>query len=200
MVGLLCFGGCKFLAPMMYVLTGEGDIKAEYTGLKGKRVAVFCRPVGELKVRDSGVTKEISKQVVIRLRNNVKKIDLVARNEVDQWYDENANDDFVAIGKGVKADFVVGIDLESFSLYQGANVYRGNATAAITIFDIKDHGEVVFEKKPLKVLFPPNSDVSTSDRPESEFRQKFAEKLAETIARHFYDYPISDDFALEGEY
>ena len=197
---LLCFSGCKFLAPMMYVLTGEGDIKAEYTGLKEKRVAVVCRPVGELKVRDSGVAKEIAHQVGKRLRANVKKIELVDRKEVDDWCDKNANEDFVAVGKGVKADLVVGIELESFSLYKGADVYRGDASVAMAIYDIKDHGRTDWDKHGIKILYPPNSDISASDRPESEFRKNFVDRVAEVLARHFYDYPIADDFALEGKF
>ncbi len=198
-VAVFC-SGCQPLASALYVMSGEGDIKAQYAGLKEKRVVVVCRSVSALQYQNSGAAKEIAKQVGIRLKSHIKKVDLVPRNDIDHWMDENNNDDFVAIGKGLKADLVVGIDLESFSLYQGANVYRGNAVTNVTVYDIKDRGEIAWDRKLPKILFPPNSDVPASEKPEAEFRQKFVEKIAETIAHQFYDHPLAEDFAVEGDY
>ncbi|HZZ73431.1 MAG TPA: hypothetical protein VFE24_14350, partial [Pirellulales bacterium] len=69
--------GCQPIATVLYVLSGAGDIKAEYTGLKEKRVAVVCHTLTQLQYRDSGVAKDIAKQVGTRLKQHIGKIELV---------------------------------------------------------------------------------------------------------------------------
>ncbi len=46
--------GCNLIATTMYIIDGQ-NTKAEFTGLKGKRVAVVCRPITSLHFRDSSV-------------------------------------------------------------------------------------------------------------------------------------------------
>ena len=199
LLSVICLAGCQPIATMLYVLSGAGDIQAEYTGLKGKRVAVVCHPLVQLLYRNAGVAKDIAKQVSKKLKEHDSTIQLVSRKDIDDWADKNDNTDYVAIGKGVKADMVVGIDLESFSDLEGATLYRGQAICKIAVYDVKVGHDPVWERPMPKLLYPPNSAQPANDCPEPEFCRKFVDTLAESIARHFYDHPVADDFGRDAD-
>ena len=196
---LTSLAGCQPIATMLYVLSGAGDIKAEYTGLQGKRVAVVCHPLVQLQYRNSGVCKDIAKQVGKKLKEHDSSIQLISRTDVDRWTDENNSEDYVALGKGLKADMVVGVDLELFSDLEGATLYRGQAICKIAVFDVKVGHDPVWERHMPKLLYPPNAAQPANDCPEPEFCRKFVDTLAESIARHFYDHALADDFGKDAD-
>jgi hypothetical protein len=97
----------------------------------------------------------------------------------------------------MKADIVVGVDLESFDIFQGQTLYQGKANASIRVYDCKDGNKIVFEKHIPQSLYPPNSAVPTSDRTEGEFRREYILVLADQIARHFYAHDAYADYAQD---
>jgi hypothetical protein len=203
LLALVAAGGCaNGLANVMYIFQGRNDVKAQYAGLSGKRVAVVCRPLATMQYRNANPAKDMGQYVSNLLKENVPKIQLVSRNEVDKWIDENESnfDDFAAIGEALKADVVVGIELESFTIYQGSTtLYQGKADAQVAVYDIKKGGEQVWSTRLPQVVYPPNTAVASSDMPENEFRRRFMTKLAEHVARYFYDHDSSVDFAMDAE-
>ena len=57
---LSCSSGCRSaIATAMYLFKGD-DVNAEYTGLKGKKVAVVCRPPADLNYSNSTWAKILS--------------------------------------------------------------------------------------------------------------------------------------------
>jgi hypothetical protein len=132
LAGMGAGSGCTMMATAMYIIQGSST-KAEFNGLKGKRVAVVCRPVTSLHFRDSSVSRDLAKQVGIMLSKHVSKLTIVDQREVSEWADENNWDDYADIGKALNADMVVGIDLEEFSLYQGQTLYQGKANLKIVV-------------------------------------------------------------------
>ena len=75
--------------------------------------------VRTLQFADSTVPRDLVRQVGERLTKKVKKIKVVDEREVSEWTDENSWQKFTEVGKALKADMVVGIELERFSLQQG---------------------------------------------------------------------------------
>ena len=63
--------GCNLMATAMYIIDGQ-NTKADFNGLKGKRVAVVCRPVTSLHFRDSSVSRDLAKQVGLLLEERVQ--------------------------------------------------------------------------------------------------------------------------------
>ena len=47
-------------------------------------------------------------------------------------------EDYLEIGKALKAEKVVGIDIESFSVLDGQTLFRGRATVSIRVYDVAD--------------------------------------------------------------
>ncbi|NLY00549.1 MAG: hypothetical protein GXY83_31015 [Rhodopirellula sp.] len=193
---LPAISGCaSALATAVYLVKGTNE-DPEFTGLREKKVAVVCRPLVELQYRNASVARDISHQVVLRLKQNVRKIEVVDERKVAEWTDENAWDEYPEIGKAIDANLVLGIDLEEFSLYQGQTVYQGKATVSLKVYDCTT-GEVVFQKRVPQVIYPPNRVVAASDVQENAFRQQFVGVLADQIGKLFYPYDRYTDFAMD---
>jgi hypothetical protein len=188
--------GCTLLATAMYIIEGT-NTKAAFTGLKGKRVAVVCRPVSSLHFRDSSVARDLAKQVGVLLEKNVSKIELIDQRDVFEWADENNWDEYVEIGKAVNADMVVGLDLEEFSLYQGQTLYQGRANLKIEVYDVAQGKQPVFEKNLPQAIYPPNAAIPSGEKPEPQFRRQFVNHLSQVIARYFFDHDATVDFASD---
>jgi hypothetical protein len=191
---LLIATGCNLMATAMYVVSGQ-NTPAEFSGLKGKKVAVICRPVTSLHFRDSSVARDLAKQVSVLLERNVKNIKLIDQREVFEWADENSWDEYTEIGKALNADMVVGIDLEDFSLHHGQTLYQGKANIHLLVYDMSKSREPAFEKNLPQAVYPPTAPIPASDSQEAHFRRKFVAYLARQIAHHFYDHDSTVDFA-----
>ena len=201
--GLLAIGlaltaaaGCNMVATAMYVISGQ-NVAADYSGLKGKRVAVVCRPVISLQYKNTTVSRDLAKQIGQLLTKNVDGIKVKDQREIDQWTDEHEWEEYVEIGKAVDVDMVLGIDLEEFELYQGQTLYQGKANLTIAVYDVSKGKDPVYEKHLPQTHYPPNTSIPAGDLPEAQFRRKFVGVLAEQIARYFYDHDSTVDFASD---
>ncbi len=195
-LALALASGCSVLATAMYIIEGT-NTKADFNQLKGKRVAVICRPVTSLHFRDSSASRDLAKQVGILLQQHVSKIELIDQRDVFEWADENSWDEYYEIGKALDADMVVGLDLEEFDLYEGQTLYKGKANVKIQVFDLAQGTQPVFERHLPQAVYPPNAAIPAGDKPESHFRRQFVDHLAQLIARYFYDHDATVDFASD---
>jgi hypothetical protein len=196
-VGCLGLAGCtQVLLTGMFLLKGM-ETEPEFEGLKGKMTAVVCRPLVELQYSSSDAATLLAREVGSRMVQRGKKIRVVNAQKVEEWTDEHDWDKFAEVGKALKADYVVGIELEEFSLYQGQTLFQGRATVHVTVHDVNDDGKAVYEKRLDRIVYPPNSGVSTTDKTEAQFRREFTAFVAERIGRCFYPFDHRDDAALD---
>jgi len=190
--------GCtSALATAVWLVKGP-NIDAEFDGLREKRVAVVCRPMVGLTYRNSGVAKQIARQMNRLLAQNVRKIEVIDQRKVDEWIDEHNWDEYTEIGEALQADMVVGVDLERFSIYPGQTVYQGRANVVLKVYDCQS-GELVSERRLPAVVYPPNSPSSAETQQEADFRREYVAILADQIARHFYPHDPHADFALDAK-
>lgn len=196
-IGCLGLAGCtQVLLTGAFFLKGV-ETQPEFVALKGKKTAVVCRPLVELQYSGSDAAGMLAREVGRRMVERGKKIEVVSAQKVEEWTDEHDWDEFTEVGKALKSDYVVGIELEEFSLYQGQTLYQGRATVHVTVHDVKDDGKTVYEKRLDRIIYPPNSGVSTSDKTEEQFRRDFTAVVAERIGRNFYAFDHRDDAALD---
>ncbi|GAF68683.1 unnamed protein product, partial [marine sediment metagenome] len=179
------------------------SIDAEYDGLEGKKVVVVARPLVELKYRNTSAAKDLARQLSILLRENVSKIEVIDQRKVAEWTDANVWDEYTEIGEALEADMVVGIDLQDFTIYKGQTLYQGKASVVLAVYDCTDlfdnaaGSQPVFEKELPQAVYPPNTAIPTSEKPEVEFRREFVRVLADQIGRHFYAHDAHADYALD---
>lgn len=196
-VALLPALGCRSaMATAVYLWKGT-DVDPDFGELKEKKVAVVCRPLTNLQYRNATVGRDLAQQVSLLLQEKVPKIRVIEQRKVAKWTDENTWEEYREVGKALKADMVVGIDLEAFNLLQGQTLYQGTASATVHVFDCKKGGKEVFVKSLPQSKYPPNAGVPTSERLEPEFRREFIKVLADQIGRHFYAHDPHADLGLD---
>lgn len=191
----ITLGGCSTLGTIAYLIQ-PNDVPAEFDGLRGKHVAVVCRPIVELQFSDAGSARELAAIVGALVRQNVRKVKVISQQEVARWIDENDWVDYGTLGKAVDADMVVGIDLEQFRIHEGTTLYRGRGSAIVRVFDV-DEESMVFERRLEDFAYPGTGGVPTTDRSESQFRAMFLQIFGRRIARLFHSYESRMSFAEE---
>ena len=180
LLSLVAAGGCQsVLFTAMYIFQGTTD-PAAFDGLNKKKVVVVCRQASGMEFSDPNVTKDLDKLATVRLAKNGRKIEVIDPSKVERRQDENSWDEFLTVGRAMKAEMVVGIDLEEFGIRQGQTVLQGRATATVKVVDCKT-GKEVFSKPITPLLYPPNHVVSVTEWSEAEFRRKFEERAGRAV-------------------
>ena len=196
LLSLATAAGCQtVLFSAMYLFQGTTQA-AEFNDLNKKQVVVVCRQASGMEFSDPNVAKDLDKLITQRLEKNGYKITVIEPAKVQRWEDENSWDEFLTVGRAMKAEMVVGVDLEQFSIREGQTVYQGKANATVKVVDCKT-GKEAFSKSIPPLVYPPNHVLSTADRQEAEFRREFEEILAERLARFFYAHDPNDDVGLD---
>ena len=113
------------------------DIPAEWDGLKGKKVVVVCRPLTD-EFSNTGAARALAEAICDRLKAHVKKIQIIDPEKVAKLRDEKGIDDYLEIGRRLKAEKVLGVDIESFSVLDGQTLFRGRSTVSIQVYDVAE--------------------------------------------------------------
>jgi len=188
--------GCGPIATIAWLIHGPEMIPAEFDGLKGKRVAVVCLDANSLS-GPGGEADAVGKAVTMLLTRNVSEIKMVRQSEVADWLDSHGDDvtDYRDVGRGVKADMVVGIDLLAFNLHEGKTLLKGRSKVGVKVYDMKKGGgELVYEAAPKEIAWPKEGARHVTEN-EAGFRTVFIGMLAEQIARDFYAVELASSFS-----
>ena len=197
---LVVLPGCGPVATIAWLIHGPEMIPAEFDGLKGKRVAVVCLDANSLS-GPGGEADAVAKAVALTLQRNVPDIKMVRQNEVADWLDSHGDDvtDYRDVGRGVKADMVVGIDLLSFNLHEGQTLLKGRCKVGVKVYDMKKGGELVYESAPKEISWPENGARHVTEN-EANFRTNFTYMLADRIARDFYAVELAQGFSEDAKH
>jgi hypothetical protein len=197
---MVALPGCGPIATIAWLIHGPEMIPAEFEGLKGKRVAVVCLDANSL-TGPGGEADTVGRAVAMMLAKNVPEIKMVRQNEVADWLDSHGDDvtDFRDVGRGVKADMVVGIDLASFNLHEGKTLLKGRSKYGMKVYDMKKGGDMVYEVAPKEFAWPENGARHVTEN-EANFRTVFIGMLAERIARDFYAVELAKDFSNDARH
>ena len=194
---LICSSGCAVLYQLAY---GDGPkIAAKYAGLEGQRVAVVC-VMNSSAYGDGEVAAALADQVGRILRKKLDDVEIVRQDEISDWMDTNEWDesDFVEVGRGVKADVVLAIDVDSFSVHESTTLLKGRSHLTTTVYDVKENGKELFRTTDGEHTFPVSHEISTLSTNWRTFQRTYIQVLAEHIAKNFYDYNMAEDFAPDG--
>ncbi|MHB0955937.1 MAG: hypothetical protein ACYC6N_11285 [Pirellulaceae bacterium] len=194
---LVCSSGCAVLYQLAY---GDGPkIEAKFAGLKGRRVAVVC-VMNSSAYGDGEVSAALADRVGRILYSKVEEIEIVRQVEISDWMDTNEWDesDFVEIGRAVKADVVLAIDVDSFSVHESQTLLKGRAHLTTTVYDVNDGGKELFRTTDYEHMFPTSHAIPVVSSDWRVFQRTYIEVLSEHIAKNFYDYNMADDFAKDG--
>jgi len=188
--------GCGVLANVAYWVKGNA-LPPKFPGLKDKRVAVVCLDSHSLG-GPGGEADAIARMVNIALAQNVPKITMVRQSEIADWIDNQSQEvtEYTDIGRGVKADMVVGIDLISFNIHEGQTLLRGKANVRVRVYDMSKGGDVVHDEPAREIAWPENGARHVTEN-EANFKTYYIHMLANKIAHDFYAYEASEEVSLD---
>lgn len=170
---------------------------AEYEGLKGETVALIVySPVSQGHERGM---RMLTSKIHLELDNNVKKIEMISKNEVSDYVNyESVNErKLLAVGRGVGADKVIAVKVHSYSLMQGSTLYKGKIAYTVSVYDMTEGGKQVWNSARVEEDFPKHSSVPAIEMSYEGFEARFVNYVGLNIARLFYDFDLVDDYAPE---
>ena len=130
------------------------------------------------------------------LEQRVTDIEIVPMEEVANWIDRNNwNElDYVEVGRGVNADVVVFLDIESYSLRDGPTLYKGRAAVTTSVYDIVDDGKVAYQGNTYDFTFPQNGAKHSTETSEAAFQRAYTRALSHHLAKDFFSSRMSERF------
>ena len=196
------FGCVGVTSHLMFWLQGV-RVDPEFRGLNDKRVALICMsdaaPYGP-DLATQMLTKRISKKLI----GEIKRINLISRNEIENWIDNHDWDqiDYLEIGKGVNADIVIAVELENYSLQEGSSLYRGTTNYSVHVYDLSESNNrqtsPVYEKGAVEYAFPKDHPISSIGVSQRKFEEMFINELGQQVGNYFTGYEMPDNIAREG--
>ena len=204
----LALTGCQamLMAPI-YMFKGtdvDPEFKKEIKEIpKESKIVVICRsPYLNLFGTDNP-----SQTLSLRLTKNLaekmdkkKKIEWIPFEKVESMFDESsfANESYEKMGAKLGADYVVGVDVDSFDIHHSTQFYQGKAKVNVRLVQVET-GEVVFTKSLPQYTYPPNAPYSVNDITQESFQEIFVVKIAGEIGCLFYPYNPHDKYALDSD-
>ena len=67
----------------------------------------------------------------------------------------------------------------------------------VTVYDMKDHNKVLWDKHLGEVLYPTNSGIPAQDKPVQQFEREFVDICAARAATNFYRHDANEMFAMD---
>lgn len=190
--------GCLGVYSNLMHAVGADKVPAEYEGLEDSRLAIVTVTDSSQYSNDTSA-RILSRLVGETLLKEVDELTLVREDLIEQWRDENGWEsiDFVSIGKGVKADKVLAIELTNLRLRDGATLYRGRADVTMSVIDVES-GDILFRDDLEEWTFPTHAGQYASETTETRFRRLYLDMLATQLCRSFYPWDFSETIAIDG--
>ena len=195
-LSLVLMAGCQQFVILSYLIGGPPSIEPDFdkeTGLsmkkKEKTVAVVCFAPKEMLLEFPHIDHEIAAQLSYRLGEN--KIAIVKPDYVRAWVESHPKWELAEeIGNQFKADYVIEVELSTFSLFEGTSttLYRGRTEADIhvTEMDESGHGDRIYSKD-LDFHFPIRVQRSSTEQELLPFKREYISRLSEKIGWMFYE-------------
>jgi hypothetical protein len=153
---------------------------------------------------DKGLTNDATSALLtgyihMALNTNVKKIELVRPEEIEQWLDVHGSieSDYVEIGKAVKANKLLAIDISNMTVRDGQTLFRGQCDIGVTVYDISNQGAIVFHQLIPEFTFPKMGGPTIADTTEPKFRNQFLKIIAMKVSGFFYPVDPTADVAID---
>ena len=190
--------GCAgLIAYPLYVIKGD-SVPANYDKLASKRVAVICKSASSASGPNSPESL-INRHFSQILQERVSDVEIVPVEEVADWIDRNNwNEiDCVEVGRGVNADAVVLLAVESFSLKDSPTLFKGRSTVTTKVYDLTQDGKVDYQGNTFDFAYPQNGGRHTTELSDAAFQRQFTKVLSHHLAKDFFKYDKSEAYAQD---
>ena len=194
---MLLTGGCGKFIYFFWPFGRTVTIPAEFDGLKNHSVAVVIFAKENTQFEYPWAVMGLSAMTSERLRAGVKGLTTIDAQKISAYQRKNlhwAEMDRTAVGKALKADFVLYISLVEFSTVEEGYVdlLRGTINGEIKVYDCskKEDDACVWTCENIRVKFPKTATVRTTGN-EAAIHSEIMVKFSEELAKKFYSYKVN---------
>lgn len=189
--------GCGSLTTLTAILWPVEPTVAAKFPLAGKRVVLLCTPTPEILWAFPDEMPLLAESLARELRARVKRLDLVDLAQVRSLADSRPDFDSMTraeIGRHFKADLVVELELSEFTLGKSDSdlVLRGQAVGTLRAADVHQDGKVLWQDL-VDYTYPKTRPLVLGEVDRRTFLAAFRQRLAQHLARRFYDYPYTEE-------
>ena len=205
---LVGVSGCaNALFTAAYLITGndvDPEFKKEIKEIpKHSKMVVICRSPYQTLFGIDDPSKTLSVALTKALSDKLdekRKLEWIPIDKVDSLFDESeyANESFEKMGAKLGADYVFGVDIDSFNIHHSPQYLQGKAHVNVRLVKV-DTGEIVCSKSLPQYVYPPNTPVAVGDMLEERFQTLYTVKLADEIGCCFYPYDPHEKVALDND-
>ena len=190
--------GCVSLASNLIHAIYGNDVKPEYQGLKDQTIIVMCS--NEAGIGKDDVTQQVGDNLRAAIGNKLPKTTLVRQTQIDQWLDEHSDvtDPTAEIGKALKADVVISVDMRNLTLKDGQTLFRGRVDFTAEVFSVAEN-KIVFRRSVPEYTYPLAAAISTTEMEPTKFKRLYLLMASERISRLFIPSPIGSDIANDAK-
>lgn len=193
--------GCNLFEHAVYTIFGQSSkkVKAEYTGLASKRVAIFVATAAGVDFEYPSANVNLALASSDVLARHIDEVQFVDAESIDKFQREDL--DWLSLpirdlGKMFNADRILYLDMIEFTVVepQSINLLRGYITADVRVYEM----DSVNPDKPsyqseLNVVYPEHGPTPAGDSAEQSVMYRSISLFAEELARRFYDHKVSLD-------
>ena len=194
LVLISCTSCQSALFTAAYLIKGP-NVEPKYDFLlKGKkRVVVVCRSLAANQLQGETVPRDLTRKVSQNLSNSLKKknkkLEVVDYRKVEKWLDDSRHlfEEFTEIGAALKADIVIGIELQSFQVQENPSTMQGKARWTVKTYDMNSDELIAVDI--MTLVDPPQVPISISDRSSLPlFQLQFVDLISKQIAALYHPY------------
>jgi hypothetical protein len=173
------------------------------------RVAVLtCTETGNLLRGYGRIDKDLNELVSRRLdegflaEKESDKIHIVMASHVAKWQDEHPNWRDLSpaeIGKALKADYVILLEVDNLSFFDGGDrqLLHGRADITVSVIDVtQGDGDPVKPPTILHSEYPKDRPIY-NPVPFTNFRRDFLKRMAEQVSNHFLPHEIVHEISSD---
>lgn len=206
---LLGVTGCAGMFMMPYYLIYGTDSPAIHQNevkeiKKESKIVVICRSNLNL-FGSANPNADLATGITYVVSNNLKdkkkkKLEWIPFTKVEEMFDEdefNATS-FEKMGAKLGADYVIGVEIDSFETRHSTQFYQGSAKVLVRLIDVEKQ-ETMFRESLPQFTYPP-TPVPTSDYDEIDFQRLFIVKLSKLIATQFCPYDPHEQYAQDSDF
>jgi hypothetical protein len=209
-LGLMALAGCDPRQALYFLQPYDPTIAPPCPKLKGKRVVLIVKAAPGALNDAPTLDRELAKEVATRLRENVKRIDLVELDKVWAWDQAHPSwTDPAELAEKFEADIVVYFEVSEFQIESPSSpdMFEGRAKVQVRATELaypKDSrkremrdqpkkAEIILDEShdsafPIRGPMPASAEVSRG-----AFKKKFLRLVATELSWYFIDHAPGDN-------
>jgi len=188
--------GCNWLEFPAYILFGKTHekVKAEYTDLEGKRIAVIIAGLPAIDFEDPYARLDLALASAELIRQEVDGVQFVEQEKIERFQQENL--DWISmpmsqIGGQFGVDRIIYIELMQFTTMEtdSINLVRGRIWTQVSIYELDSSGPNIpkYETE-IELVYPEQGPLPMSDTALIDARQQVILLYGQELSRKFHDH------------